>query len=133
MPAPSPVVRVEPDTTGVIAGAAGTSEGTIVRLQHQLDLLKLVPRYDCGANTYLANHATALRDAFDSGGATMVKCYLESQATSDFQRFHANHWSAVVLSELSTHAEFCGGGFKDQFSAHDMPQAPSCPTFREAS
>ena len=113
-------VRYEADA------GSGLSEETLARLQHQLELLRLTDRYDREVSTYLASQATGLKLAFDAGGSPKVKWYLETQAASDFQRFHANHWSGVLLLELSTLAGFCDGGFLKIFSANDMAQAPPC-------
>ncbi len=82
------------------------------RLTHQFERLHLNDRYKREANTLLVNHATALRMAFDAGGASSVQSFLQEQARHEFETFHANHWSAVLLWSLSQHAPFCEGGFR---------------------
>ena len=91
--------------------AAKLPDLLLERLRHQFQRLRLNERYRREANTLLANHATALSTIFDAGGSCAVRTYLERQAAFEFQRFHANHWSAVLLLSLSGHTDFCQGGF----------------------
>ena len=84
----------------------------IQRLTHQFERLYLNDRYKREANTHLVNHATALTWAFEAGGACSVRSFLQEQATLEFGKFHANHWSPVLLQALSEHRPFCEGGFE---------------------
>ena len=83
------------------------------RLEHQLQSLRLNERYAREINTYLISHVTALRLFFNSNGAKGVKFFLEQQAETEFECFHRNHWSPVLLLALSNHQDFCAGGFLD--------------------
>ena len=95
------------------------------RLEHQLQRLRLNERYAREVNTYLAGHITALRRCLNSNGAEDVKFFLRQQAEIEFACFHRNHWRPVLLLALSSHQDFCDGGFLDILPVPQLDGLPN--------
>lgn len=83
------------------------------RITYQIQRVKLNERYAREINIRLVNHSTSLHRCFKEGGGNEVRRFLAEQAESEFIRFHANHWSPILLLALRGHVGFCEGAFRD--------------------